>query len=113
MSILIIDLFAGPRGLGECFSSMLGDDENCVFQIKLSIEKDPYANQTLRLRRFFRQFTPDQIPQGKNLLSVETEFSPQDFLIKSENYGVLQKRHRIILLGIRSDINVVPEVLVQ
>jgi DNA (cytosine-5)-methyltransferase 1 len=27
-----------------------------------------------------------------------------DYLIKSENYGVPQKRHRVILLGLRSDI---------
>lgn len=29
---------------------------------------------------------------------------PRDFVIPAENYGVPQKRHRIILLGIRSDV---------
>ena len=28
---------------------------------------------------------------------------PNDFVIKSENYGIPQKRHRVILLGIRKD----------
>ena len=28
-----------------------------------------------------------------------------DFLIKSENFGIPQKRHRVILLGVRKDIN--------
>lgn len=283
MPIPIIDLFAGPGGLGEGFSSVLDEKGNRTFQIKLSIEKDPYAHQTLRLRSFFRQFSNGQVPQDyyefvrgeielnelykrypeqfikadqeawcatlgasegndpyattneeidrriigalngrrywvliggppcqayslvgrsrrqetvldedkdirvglykeylriiakhnpaifvmenvKGLLSAKTKendsifskilndlrdpnapfmevldenrvryhvyslstlpkqrdslngepvFAPKDFLIKSENYGIPQKRHRVILLGIRSDINVIPDVLVQ
>jgi len=35
----------------------------------------------------------------------------KDFLIKAENYGIPQKRHRVILLGIREDINKKPEFL--
>ncbi|MBB2951575.1 DNA cytosine methyltransferase [Sphingobacterium sp. JUb56] len=63
MPIPIVDLFAGPGGLGEGFSSVLDEDNNRVFQIKLSIEKDQYAHQTLRLRSFCRQFADDQYPQ--------------------------------------------------
>lgn len=33
------------------------------------------------------------------------------FIIKMENYGVPQKRHRVILLGIRSDLDKTPEIL--
>lgn len=40
------------------------------------------------------------------------ELSPNDYLIKSEKYGVPQARHRVILLGIRSDIKVQPKVLI-
>ena len=47
----IIDLFAGPGGLGEGFSSLKNS-----FVIKLSIEKDENAHQTLELRSFARQF---------------------------------------------------------
>ncbi|MEN5087987.1 DNA cytosine methyltransferase [Sphingobacterium faecium] len=283
MPIPIIDLFAGPGGLGEGFSSITDNEGNHVFQIKLSIEKDPYAHQTLRLRSFFRQFPEGQapedyyefvrgeieidelyrrypkqfreadeeawcatlgtadeddpyattneeidrrivgalngrtdwvliggppcqayslvgrsrrqetvldedkdkrvglykeylriiaehspavfvmenvkgllsarttdnesifskiltdlrdptvpfaevldenrvrylvyslsaLPRQRDLLNGEPVFNPQDFLIKSENYGVPQKRHRVILLGIRSDIDVTPDVLAQ
>ncbi|MCH8905218.1 MAG: DNA cytosine methyltransferase, partial [Bacteroidetes bacterium] len=35
----------------------------------------------------------------------------RDFLIKSEEYGIPQKRHRVILLGIREDIEVIPDLL--
>lgn len=49
--IPVIDLFAGPGGLGEGFSSL--NDGNS-FQIVVSAEKDPIAHQTLRLRAFYR-----------------------------------------------------------
>ena len=51
--IPIIDLFAGPGGLGEGFSALKNDFR---FQIALSIEMDIYAHQTLLFRAFFRQF---------------------------------------------------------
>lgn len=60
--IPIIDIFAGPGGLGEGFSSLLNDEGQRKFGIRLSIEKDPYAHMTLKLRSFFRQFPPGQAP---------------------------------------------------
>ncbi len=49
--IPIIDLFAGPGGLGEGFSSV---DDGKAFRIAVSAEKDPIAHQTLKLRAFYR-----------------------------------------------------------
>lgn len=49
--IPVIDLFAGPGGLGEGFSSL---HDGTAFQIAVSAERDPIAHQTLRLRAFFR-----------------------------------------------------------
>jgi len=60
--IPIIDLFAGPGGLGEGFSSLVDDNKNRIFKIKLSIEKDECAHQTLELRSFFRQFDVGKVP---------------------------------------------------
>ncbi|MGZ3754872.1 MAG: DNA cytosine methyltransferase [Mucilaginibacter sp.] len=60
--IPIIDLFAGPGGLGEGFTSVLNKDNERVFKIALSIEKDDFAHQTLTLRSFVRQFDYNQIP---------------------------------------------------
>lgn len=57
-TIPIIDLFAGPGGLGEGFSSY-GEGR---FRIALSIEKDPVAHRTLRLRSFYRQFGRGEVP---------------------------------------------------
>ncbi len=61
--IPIIDLFAGPGGLGEGFSAFELDKKQ-PFKIKLSIEKDPIAHQTLLLRSFFRQFSRDSVPDA-------------------------------------------------
>jgi DNA (cytosine-5)-methyltransferase 1 len=62
-AIPIIDLFAGPGGLGEGFSTLTDEKGNRVFRIALSIETDEYAHQTLELRSFFRQFNRDEIPE--------------------------------------------------
>jgi DNA (cytosine-5)-methyltransferase 1 len=58
MPIPVIDLFAGPGGLGEGFSALPGGP----FKIKLSIEKEQDAHQTLELRAFYRQFIPGPVP---------------------------------------------------
>lgn len=52
--IPIVDLFAGPGGLGEGFHQYNSDEIR--FSTVLSIEKDPSAIKTLKLRTFFRFF---------------------------------------------------------
>lgn len=51
-----VDLFAGPGGLAEGFASIRDGCGGRPFQIALSVEKEPSAFATLRLRSFFRQF---------------------------------------------------------
>lgn len=60
--IPIIDVFAGPGGLGEGFSSLLNESGERIFKIKLSIEKEDHAHQTLQLRAFYRQFDQKAVP---------------------------------------------------
>lgn len=62
MKIPIIDLFAGPGGLGEGFSSISDNKGTRIFDIKLSIEKDEHAHKTLELRSFYRQFPIRKAP---------------------------------------------------
>jgi len=59
--IPVIDLFAGPGGLSEGFSSLVKGGQR-VFAVKLSIEKDEHAHRTLELRAFFRQFRQGRAP---------------------------------------------------
>lgn len=55
MPVPIIDLFAGPGGLGEGFASLRGHGGKAFFEIGLSIEKNPVAHRTLTLRAVFRR----------------------------------------------------------
>lgn len=63
-SIGVIDLFAGPGGLGEGFASFRNNG-NSPFEICLSVEKDSVANRTLKLRSFLRKYKDqhDILPQ--------------------------------------------------
>src|ERR1051326_4142618 len=63
MPIPVIDLFAGPGGLGEGFSALRRGGEP-VFKIKLSIEKDQFAHRTLLLRAFYRLFPHGRAPEA-------------------------------------------------
>ncbi len=60
--IPVVDLFAGPGGLGEGFTATETLDGQQLFRIVLSIEMDEAAHQTLELRRFFHQFMKNDIP---------------------------------------------------
>ena len=61
--IPVIDVFAGPGGLGEGFSAYRNSAGQQVFKIALSIEKDTDAHNTLWLRSFYRQFLKNQHPE--------------------------------------------------
>lgn len=53
-SIGIIDIFAGPGGLGEGFSSFESKNGHRPFRIGVSAEMESSAHATLRLRAFYR-----------------------------------------------------------
>lgn len=60
--IPVIDLFAGPGGLCEGFSSIVEESGARRFHVKISIEKDPVAHRTLSLRALFRHFPKGRVP---------------------------------------------------
>ena len=60
--IPVIDIFAGPGGLGEGFSAYRVRGES-AFKSMLSIEKEESAHRTLTLRSFFRLFPHRRAPQ--------------------------------------------------
>lgn len=64
-SVPVIDIFAGPGGLGEGFSEypIEGTTES-VFKIRLSLEKEENAHRTLQLRAFYRQFRKGEAPEA-------------------------------------------------
>ena len=60
--IPVIDLFAGPGGLGEGFLSILDSDRTPYFSLKVSAEKDQTAHKTLSLRSLYRKFPKGEAP---------------------------------------------------
>lgn len=51
----IVDLLAGPGGLGEGFASLV-EDGHAPFRIGISVEKEASAHRTLTLRAFLREY---------------------------------------------------------
>lgn len=62
-SYSIVDIFAGPGGLAEGFSSVRGEGDERPFSVALSIEKERSAHATLRFRSFLRTF-PSTLPDA-------------------------------------------------
>lgn len=75
--IAIVDLFSGPGGLGEGFSSFRDQSGGNPFSVEVSVEKDEAAHATLRLRSFLRKFGdefPDEYYEFLNNLREEPEW---------------------------------------
>lgn len=66
MQIPVVDIFAGPGGLGEGFSSYTKPLSvgSRAFKIGVSAEMEPNAARTLRLRAFFRMFAKGHAPES-------------------------------------------------
>lgn len=104
--IPIIDLFAGPGGLGEGFMSLKNKEGKSIFDIKLSIEKDENAHKTLIWRSFYRQFEKDgiSIPNEYYQVYEEPNLKKREELIEATLYKypegkIAQKESRLVELG--------------
>jgi len=78
MTIPVIDLFAGPGGLGEGFSRSAKGD----FRITISIEKDAMAHETLRLRAAHRELT-------RNPATTDEDWQLWDALVEGVPWNTL------------------------
>ncbi len=58
----VVDLFAGPGGLGEGFALSKDEKGRPSFNSVVSIERDVFSHQTLLLRHFVRQFPEGEAP---------------------------------------------------
>ncbi len=82
-TFVIVDLFAGPGGLGEGFASLI-EDGHAPFRIGISVEKEASAHRTLTLRAFLREYMahhgtlPDQFISFHAGLKAEPDWSVVD-----------------------------------
>ena len=96
----IVDLFAGPGGLGEGFASLV-EDGHAPFRIGISVEKEASAHRTLTLRAFLREYKalhgalPDQFIDFHAGLVPEPDWSAVD----SEAWQLAIDEARALELG--------------
>jgi DNA (cytosine-5)-methyltransferase 1 len=95
--IQIVDLFAGPGGLGEGFASSGGGSR---FEILVSAEMNPIARETLKLRAFYRllkQKNPDRLSDYYNFCNGKSQ-KPYSDLSESQ-WLEAEEEARCITLG--------------
>lgn len=72
----VIDLFSGPGGLGEGFHSLTSEGQHSVFDLLVSIEKEPWAHKTLLMRACYRHLmahgTPEEVDSWYRWLQEPT-----------------------------------------
>lgn len=72
----VVDLFSGPGGLAEGFSACRESDDRRSYRVVLSIEKDPAAHRTLRLRAFLHKFPTAFPPEYYDFLNGVVKEEP-------------------------------------
>ena len=75
-AVPVVDLFSGPGGLAEGFSSLRAASGRSRFPVALSIERDQSACRTLRLRAFLRKFGATFPPEYYDFLNGVTAGEP-------------------------------------
>lgn len=60
------------------------------------------------MQRILDDLRLDGTYEIRSLVSAGDDPKPGDFVIRAEEYGVPQRRHRVILLGVRSDLGTGP-----
>jgi DNA (cytosine-5)-methyltransferase 1 len=76
----VVDLFAGPGGLGEGFSAFRRSGGEGAFRIAVSVEKEASAHRTLRFRAFQRLARSEQVPLNLSELNPQLKEGEQELL---------------------------------
>lgn len=95
----VVDLFSGPGGLAEGFSSLRMESGVTPYRIELSVEKDSVAHQTLRLRSFLRKFEGDWPAVYYDWLNGDIENEPLWSEIGASEWRAAEKEVLNLALG--------------
>lgn len=110
----LVDLFAGPGGLGEGFASLKVDGHS-PFHIGISVEKEASAHRTLRLRAFLREYRrrydclPDQFIDFHAGLTGEPDWSSVD----AQSWRVALDEARALELGTEAATTAVDDAITK
>ena len=103
MQIPVVDIFAGPGGLGEGFSSFSTKRSGQPpFRIAISAEMETNAARTLRLRAFMRQFAPGHAPKSYYEYVAGRAVEPWTAATRSE-WVAAGEEARQLTLGVPDD----------
>lgn len=100
-AVPVVDLFSGPGGLAEGFSALRTMTGRSRFRIALSIEKDPSAYRTLRLRAFLRKFGAAFPPEYYDFLNGVTVGEPDWERLHPARWAAACDETRCMELGTR------------
>lgn len=110
----LVDLFAGPGGLGEGFASLKVDGHS-PFHIGISVEKEASVHRTLRLRAFLREYRrrydclPDQFIDFHAGLTGEPDWSSVD----AQSWRVALDEARALELGTEAATTAVDDAITK
>ena len=98
-SVPVVDLFSGPGGLAEGFAALKGPDGRPRFNVALSIEMEPTAHRTLRLRGFLRKFLSGFPPEYYDFLNGDVAQEPDWAAIYPHEWREACDETRCLKLG--------------
>jgi DNA (cytosine-5)-methyltransferase 1 len=101
---IISSKLAGEHGSGFAFDRIRED----LSDPRTALQNDPSSSEAVR-RSSGRTYRLYSLVVGGDRSDYELK-SPE-FVIKAENFGVPQRRHRVILLGVRDDVPAQPAAL--
>tara|TARA_R110001583_G_scaffold183495_2_gene342124 strand:- start:285 stop:1832 length:1548 start_codon:yes stop_codon:yes gene_type:complete len=101
----VIDIFAGPGGLGEGFASYIDERRKSRFRNTISIERERLPHQTLLLRHFFRSFEKEAPNEYYQYLEGEITREQLYARFPEKHYEAQQTAH-CIELGPKNHENV-------
>ena len=99
VAVPAVDLFSGPGGLAEGFASLRDSDHRRRFQVALSIEMDPAAHRTLRLRAFLRKFGSELPGEYYEYLNGGESEEPDWEVLYPKQWGEACDQTRCLELG--------------
>lgn len=108
MTYKIIDLFAGPGGLGEGFAAL---NEGRTFNIAVSAEMEASAHQTLTLRSFFRHVQGDPKALRAYYDFCNSDRAPHPRVLFPAAWAIAAGEARQLTLG-NSEHNVLLDALI-
>ena len=108
----VVDLFAGPGGLGEGFVSF-SEDGHTPFRISISVENEVSAHRTLRLRSFLRAYKAmhDRLPSQFIDFHAGLIQEPNWEEIDKKGWSIAEKEAQALTLGSKHAISTINDVI--